>query len=95
MGEKHPNVATSYDNIGAVYNCLGDYIKAIECYKEALAIYTEFFGTDAKERISTIIDIANVYFEMNENEKAVEYIKIGAENGNETCIEWLRENGIE
>ena len=38
LGENHPDVATSYNNIGFVYNNLGEYDKALEFHQKALKI---------------------------------------------------------
>ena len=37
-GENHPDVALSYNSIGAVYDSLGDFNKALEFYQKALKI---------------------------------------------------------
>ncbi|CAF4380811.1 unnamed protein product, partial [Rotaria sordida] len=34
----HPNLATSYNNIGQVYKDMGNYSKALEYYEKALKI---------------------------------------------------------
>ena len=43
-GEKHPDVALCYDNIGAVYKELGDNEKSIESYENALAVWIKVHG---------------------------------------------------
>ena len=44
FGDKHPNVATSYNNIGYVYYNQGDYAQALEYYNKALEIRLSVFG---------------------------------------------------
>ncbi|CAF4360240.1 unnamed protein product, partial [Rotaria sordida] len=34
----HPNLASSYNNIGGVYDDMGDYSKALEFYEKSLKI---------------------------------------------------------
>ncbi|CAF4150510.1 unnamed protein product, partial [Didymodactylos carnosus] len=34
----HPDIATTYNNIGLVYDNQGDYEKALKAYKKALSI---------------------------------------------------------
>ena len=43
-GEKHPDMAASYDNIGAVYEAKGDNDKALEYYNKSLAIRLNTLG---------------------------------------------------
>jgi tetratricopeptide (TPR) repeat protein len=38
LGGEHPNVATSYNNLGSIYKSKGEYDKAIEYYTKSLAI---------------------------------------------------------
>ena len=38
LGENHPDTATSYNNIGAVYDDKGDYDTALENYNKAKVI---------------------------------------------------------
>ena len=44
-GPEHPVTATSYNNIGALYNYQGDYAKALEYYKKALDIRERVLGS--------------------------------------------------
>ena len=43
-GEKHGDVAASYNNLGAVYSDLGQYSEAKEYYEKALIITKEIYG---------------------------------------------------
>lgn len=45
-GEFHEWTATSYNNIGQVYNSQGDYAKALEYHTKALAIREKVFGSE-------------------------------------------------
>ena len=45
-GAEHPDTATSYSNIGAVYSHQGTYDKALEYYFKALAIREKVLGTE-------------------------------------------------
>jgi len=38
IGENNPSIATTYNNIGLVYNNQGDYNKALEYYFKSLEI---------------------------------------------------------
>ena len=46
FGSEHPDVATSYNNIGYVYYRQGDYAKALEFYTKALAIKEKVYGSE-------------------------------------------------
>ena len=44
LGENHPDMATSYNNIGNAYCNRGDYDKALEFYQKALKIRFQVLG---------------------------------------------------
>lgn len=44
LERKHPNIASSYANIGNVYYCQEDFHNALEYYFKALVIYEETLG---------------------------------------------------
>ena len=44
LGEKHPSVATTYSNMGNVFDSKGDYDAALEHYKKARDIRLSAFG---------------------------------------------------
>ena len=46
LGEEHPSTATSYNNIGGVFDSRGDYPKALEYYQKALAIFEKVLGEE-------------------------------------------------
>ena len=46
-GEHHPDVATSYNNIGFVYYSKGDYSRALEMFGLSLDICESIYGKDS------------------------------------------------
>ena len=46
LGENHPGVATSYNNIGIVYDAMGDYSKALDYYEKSLRIRLSVLGEE-------------------------------------------------
>jgi tetratricopeptide (TPR) repeat protein len=46
FGSDHPNVAASFNNIGAVYEKKGDLENALVQHQKALKIRTRVFGSD-------------------------------------------------
>jgi tetratricopeptide (TPR) repeat protein len=49
FGEEHPDVASSYNNIGGVYDSKGEYALALEYYQKALDILTKVYGAEHPE----------------------------------------------
>ena len=45
-GEKHPDVAIRWNNLGAAWKELGDYKKAIGYYEKARVIFETILGKD-------------------------------------------------
>ena len=43
FGEIHPNIATTYSNIGYIYYNQGNYRKSLEYFRKALEIRTEIY----------------------------------------------------
>lgn len=72
-GTEHPNTAASYNNIGWVYDYLGDYDKALEYYLKALAIREKVLGSEHPDTIIINNNICVVYFTQGDYEKALEY----------------------
>ena len=62
FGETHPDVATSYNNMGGVYDSQGDYAKALEMYQQSLKIRLAIFG-ETHPAVATIYsNIGVAYF---------------------------------
>ena len=95
FGECHPDVANSYNGIGGVFYSQGNYPAALEHYIKSLDIYWNIFGERHSQVGDVCLNIAVTYLEMEDEENAIEYMKMGAAAGNEGCIECLGENGIE
>ena len=95
FGKCHVEVATSYYYIGLLYYRKGNYPMALDNYNKALDIPLEFFGKRHSKVGDVCLNIAVTYLEMEDEENAIEYMKMGAAAGNERCIKCLGENGIE
>ena len=72
-GKEHENTATSYNNIGLVYDEKGDYGKALEYHQKALTIREKVLGTEHPDTASTYNNIGWVYREQGEYAKALDY----------------------
>ncbi|MBF0606871.1 MAG: tetratricopeptide repeat protein [Magnetococcales bacterium] len=72
-GEKHPDVANSYNNIGETWRALGDPKQAIAFLEKALAILFEVYG-ERHPYVATIYNnLAYVYWQSGDPEKAAYY----------------------
>ena len=72
-GKEHENTATSYNNIGAVYNAQGNFDKALEYLLKALAIREKVLGTEHSSTATSYNNIGAVYNAQGDFDKALEY----------------------
>ena len=87
-GESHPDVATSYNNIGYVYSSQGNYNDALKYYQKALEILLKFYGESHPHvatyynNIGAVLDSQGNYNEaLNYYQKALEvYLQIYEES---------------
>ena len=54
LGKEHPDIATSYANIGTIYSRMRDYPAALKNFQKSLAIYKKVLGKEHP-------DIASIY----------------------------------
>ena len=73
FGENHPDVASSYNNIGIVYYAMGDYSKALEYYEKDLKIGLSVLGENHPDVAKSYNNIGVVYGAMGDYSKALEY----------------------
>ena len=73
LGEKHPDTAMSYNNIGNVYYNLGDYNEALEYFNKALEIKKEVLGEKHANIASSYLNIGNLYYKLGDYKKALKY----------------------
>ena len=66
-------VATSYNNIGTVYNYQGDYPKALDYYNKALVILEKLLGMEHPDIALSYNNIGTVYNYLGDYPKALEY----------------------
>ena len=72
-GKEHENTATSYNNIGKVYDEQSAYDKALEYHFKALAIWEKVFGTENPNTATSYNNIGLVFYNQGEFVKALEY----------------------
>ena len=66
-------VSLAYNNIGAEYAELGDYLKALEYCDKALKMQIRYLGTDNYETAITYNNLAYLHEKRGEYERALEY----------------------
>ena len=67
FGSDHPDVAASFNNIGAVYAGKGDFETALVQFQKALEIRTRVFGSDHPDVATSYNNIGNVYIKKKTN----------------------------
>ncbi len=72
-GTDHEKTATSYNNIGYVFDSMGDYPKALEYYQKALAICEKVLGEEHPSTATSYNNIGYVFDSMGDYPKALEY----------------------
>ena len=72
FGERHPDLATSYNYLASVYNNLGEYNQAKELHENALVIRKMNFGEDHDDIATSYNNLALVYHSLGEYNQAQE-----------------------
>ncbi|CAF4201813.1 unnamed protein product [Rotaria sordida] len=67
----HPNLATSYNNIGLVYYNMGEYSKALSSHERSLEIQKTALPPNHPDLASSYNNIGLVYYNMGEYSKAL------------------------
>ena len=84
LGFNHPDVATSYNNLGGVYYSKGNYDRAIEYYEKSLVIRLEKLDSNHPDLATSYNNLGGAYYFKKQYEKSLEYFKealsIGKQN---------------
>jgi tetratricopeptide (TPR) repeat protein len=73
LGEDHPDVATTYSNIGIAYHKQGKHEIALVQLEKCFAIQIKTLGEDHLDVANTHLNIGNVYFDQRMFKLAVEH----------------------
>ena len=73
FGERHPDVATGYNNIGGVYYRQGNYPVALEYYAKSLDIRLAIFGERHPDVATCCNNIGLAYFSQGNYSAALEH----------------------
>jgi len=72
-GEKHPDYATSLNNLAGLYESMGSYQKALPYYQQALQIRKEILGEKHSDYASSLNNFGYLYNSMGSYQKALPY----------------------
>lgn len=75
LGEEHPDVARTYDEIGMVYRIRGEYEKALKYHHLSLDIALKTYGEKHRNIAICYNSIGLIHNWLCENEKALEYFQ--------------------
>ena len=73
----HPNLATSYNNMGQIYQAMGDYPNALAYANKALKIMEKLFKKNHPKHpylIGSYGNVAVIYRDMNNSEMFEKYL---------------------
>jgi Tfp pilus assembly protein PilF len=70
---KHPDLASSYNNIGNVYKNMGEYSKTLTYYEKALEIFQKTLPPNHPDLATSYNNTGGVYDNMGEFSKALSY----------------------
>ena len=73
LGESHPDVALSYNNIGVVYDAQGYYDRALEYHQQSLEIRKQVLGESHPDVALSYNNIGVVYYAQGDYDRALEY----------------------
>ena len=77
MGGEHPDVATTYNNIGITWKNKGEYDKALEYYEKSLVIQLKTLGGEQPDVARSYFDIGNCNYELKLYSIAIDFFKKG------------------
>ena len=75
LGDKHPDVATSLNNVGGTYGKLGDHQQALEYHEQALAMWKETLGDKHPSVAASLNNVGYTYGALGDHQQALEYHK--------------------
>ena len=74
LPENHPDIATSYNNVGYAYGELGDHKKQLEYYLKALGIREKVLPENHPDIAASYNNVCSAYSDLGDRKKALEYL---------------------
>ena len=71
--DNHPDIASTYYQLGYALYCLDEHQRAIQINEKALSIYLACFGEQHPKVASCYNDLALIYDELGNSKRAIEY----------------------
>ncbi|MBK9367396.1 MAG: tetratricopeptide repeat protein [Deltaproteobacteria bacterium] len=72
LGERHPDTAASYDNVGGTLSALGEHRKALEMATRALDLRRELLGERHPDTAASYNNVGGTWSALGEHRKALE-----------------------
>ena len=72
FGQNSRHAAIAYNNLGLLYDKLGEYDKAMDAYKNDLDICLSVLGKEHTETATTYDNISQLFIRMNDYDRAIE-----------------------
>jgi tetratricopeptide (TPR) repeat protein len=71
LGDEHPDVAFSYNNIGSIWKRKGKFDKALEFYEKSLVIRLKVHGDQHPSTCASYNNLGSVWNDKGEYDKAI------------------------
>ncbi len=75
LGDEHPDVGTSLNNLALLYNQMGKYSEALTLCMRALNIYENVLMYKNSDVATTLTNIAKIYYKKGEYGRVLPYCK--------------------
>lgn len=92
FGQNHPDVALSYNRLGLVYNCLGEYCKSLEYDGKALSLWMSIYFDNHPAVAMSYNNIGTALFFLGEYSEALKCfekaldVTIATNGENDLCV---------
>jgi tetratricopeptide (TPR) repeat protein len=71
LGDRHPDTATSLNNLAALYRSMGQYDRALPLYEQALEIRQTELGDRHPDTATSLNNLAYLYESMGQSDRAL------------------------
>ena len=72
LGKNHSLTATSYNNLGTLYETIGDYSKALSYYQKSLSVRKSIFGENHINTAKNYNNLGSLYQTLGKYKKAMD-----------------------
>jgi tetratricopeptide (TPR) repeat protein len=75
LGDEHPDVATSFNNLAALYESQGRYSEAEPLYQQALALMQKLLGDEHPDVATSFNNLGSLRFSQGRYQEAATYLE--------------------